>query len=37
MDEDSKEMCREMFAKISEYLNGELAGEVSSLCTCSFI
>lgn len=26
MDESSKALCREMFEKVTEYLNGELAG-----------
>ena len=26
MEEKHRELCREMFARISEYLNGELSG-----------
>ena len=27
MDEENRKRCREMFEKVTEYLNGELAGE----------
>ena len=30
-----KEMCREMFQKVTEYLNGELAGTVTCKATVS--